>query len=149
MSLEAEIKSNTAAINRLADAVEKLLTLGHAPQSEKQQWLDSAPGTVAPESVKNSPPPVVEFEAPTADPSAREALARSQPGAENAAKPPTLEDIKKALMATAAKFDAVTGTAKSKAILSRFGAVKLSQVPVESYAEFIALCESVAAGGEV
>ena len=60
----------------------------------------------------------------------------------------TLEDIKKALMATAAKFEAVEGTAKSKAILSRFGAQKLSQVPVESYAEFVALCETVAAGGE-
>lgn len=143
MSLESEIKSNTAAINRLADAVEKLLTLGHAAPSEKQQWLDSPPGTAAPQSVVT--PPKSEAREPAAESAAPQASAPSSTGA----APLTLEDIKKALMATAAKFDAVTGTAKSKAILSRFGAVKLSQVPMEAYAEFIALCESVAAGGEV
>lgn len=127
MSLESEIKALTGAMTRLAEGVEKLLTLGHAAPSEKQQWLDSAPGTAAPQSVVTPP--------------------KSAPSSTGAA-PLTLEDIKKALMATAAKFEAVEGTAKSKAILSRFGAQKLSQVPVESYAEFVALCETVAAGGE-
>lgn len=156
MSLESEIKSNTAAINRLADAVEKLLTLGHAPQSEKQQWLDSAPGTVAPESVKNSPKATAAelikgyggTPAQVADAGVLIPLTQAESEVKDMAAPLTLDDIKKALMATAAKFDAVTGTAKSKAILSRFGAQKLSQVPVESYVEFVALCETVAAGGE-
>ena len=141
MSLESEIKNLTAAMTRLAEGVEKLLTLGAAAPSEKQQWLDSTPGTAAPQNVVN--PPATEKATPAE-------LVKGYGGtAEQTAAALTLEDIKKALMATAAKFDAVTGTAKSKAILSRFGAQKLSQVPVESYAEFVALCESVAAGGEV
>lgn len=142
MSLESEIKNLTGAMTRLAEGVEKLLTLGHAAPSEKQQWLDSAPGTAAPQSVVT--PPKSEAREPAAESAAPQASAPSSTGA----APLTLEDIKKALMATAAKFEAVEGTAKSKAILSRFGAQKLSQVPVESYAEFVALCETVAAGGE-
>ena len=137
MSLESEIKNLTAAMTRLAEGVEKLLTLGAAAPSEKQQGLDSPPGTAAPQSVKN--PPKAET---------KQEIAAQAPALQQTAAALTLDDIKKALMATAAKFDTAEGTTKSKAILSRFGAMKLSQVPAESYAEFIELCESVAAGGE-
>jgi len=155
MSLESEIKNLTGAMTRLAEGVEKLLSLGHAPQSEKQQWLDSAPGTAAPASVTLRNDEVLpggmhkdaQFVPLKATPAE---LTKGYGGtAQHTAAALTLEDIKKALMATAAKFDAVTGTAKSKAILQRFGAQKLSQVAADNYAEFIALCETVAAGGEV
>jgi hypothetical protein len=143
MSLESEIKALTGAMTRLAESVESLLKLDAAAPSEKQQWLDSAPGTAAPQSV------VAPRKSEAREPAATsETTQASAPGSTGAA-PLSLEDIKKALMATAAKFDAVTGTAKSKAILQRFGAQKLSQVAVDNYAEFIELCESVAAGGEV
>ena len=144
MSLEAEIKNLCIAMTRLAEGVEKLLTLGHAP-SEKQQWLDPPPGTAAPQSVVA--PPKTETVTIRNDEPLPGGAMETPPIQVNTAL--TLDDIKKALMGTAAKFDVATGTAKSKAILACFGAQKLSQVAPENYAEFIELCQSVAAGGEV
>jgi hypothetical protein len=128
MSLETEIKALTGAMTRLAEGVEKLLGA---------QGKDSTPAPKA--ETKQE----VAAQAPALQQTADVAQVT------HSAAALTLEDIKKALMATAAKFDAVTGTAKSKAILQRFGAAKLSQVHEDAYGQFIELCEIVAAGGEV
>jgi len=135
MSLESEIKNLTGAMTRLAEAMEAQMGQRPLSAANSAQGL-GAQSTAAPQSVVTPPAET------------KQEIAAQAPALQQTAAALTLEDIKKALMATAAKFDAVTGTAKSKAILSRFGAQKLSQVPVESYAEFVALCESVAAGGE-
>lgn len=138
MSLESEIKALTGAMTRLAEGVEKLLPLG-------AQGKDTPSEKYAPP--QNELPHAATLSVVTAQ--QVEQLVQDVAQVTHSTAALTLEDIKKALMATAAKFDAVTGTALSKAILSRFGAQKLSQVAADNYAEFIALCEIVAAGGEV
>ena len=135
MSLESEIKALTGAMTRLAESVESLLKLDAAAPTEKY-----APP-------QNELPHAATLPVVTAQ--QVEQLVQDVAQVTHSAAALTLEDIKKALMATAAKFDAVTGTAKSKAILQRFGAAKLSQVHEDAYGQFIELCESVAAGGEV
>lgn len=121
MSLEIEIKALTAALNRVAD----LMSVG-----TKQE-------TVTP--TKSQAPE------PAATSQAEETSTTKGVGAAVL----VLEDIKKAMMAMSANFPIAEGTAKSKAVLGRYGAVKLSQVSIDDYAEFIELCESVGAGGEV
>lgn len=129
MSLETEIKNLTAAVNRLTDAME--VQSGSRPLPAANAGVEFAEKAAAHAAeVTKAATPIREV-------------------TEEATKPLALEDIKKAMMAMSAKFDIAAGTAKSKAILSRFGAQKLSQVPAEAYVEFVALCESVGAGGEV
>lgn len=136
MPLETEIKTLAAAVSRLADGVEKLLSHGAAPAFISGA-TDKAPPQV------QTPTPAEAVAAIPADTKSAEVKPLALED-----KPLALEDIKKAMMAMSTKFPIADGVGKSKEILSRYGAVKLSQVPERCYAEFIALCDSVAAGGD-
>ena len=147
MSLESEIKNLTAAVTRLAEGVEKLLSISQpsAAPDEKTTWLNSPPGTPAPESVKN--PRKSEAREPAPASETQEASAPSSAGA--GLVEPTFDDAKKAFLAIAQKFGAVDGTAKSRDVLSRFGVPNLKALPVEQYPDFIELCNTAVAGGGV
>ena len=141
MSLESEIKNLTASLTRLAEGVEKLLTLSQpstaaAPERKTNHNVDGA--KIERKSEAAEPTPASE---------AQEASEASSGGTEVVA--PTFDDAKKAFLAIAQKFGAVEGTAKSREVLQRYGIPNLKALPVEQYGEFIELCGVVVAGGEV
>lgn len=139
MSLESNIQNLSDAIHRLAEGVEKLLSISQpstaaAPTPRKTNTnVDDAKieqlAAEVLESVEDLPTPLeAELEA-TAH--------------------PTFDDAKKAFLAIAQKFGAVEGTAKSREVLQRYGIPNLKALPVEQYPDFIELCDHVVAGGEV
>ena len=147
MSLESEIKNLTVAVNRLAEGVEKLLSISQPIEMHGADPVDmrlnSAIGTSAPESVKN--PRKSEAREPAPASETQEASAPSSAGA--GPVEPTFDDAKKAFLAIAQKFGAVEGTAKSREVLQRYGIPNLKALPVEQYPDFIELCDHVVAGG--
>ena len=153
MSLESEIKNLTGAMTRLAEGVEKLLSISQPTtmsRDAKQDWLKSPPGTVAPESVKN--PPTAKIEAIATEVldavAKQEIAAQAEPLVQTAAAAPTFDDAKKAFLAIAQKYGAVEGTRLSKDVLSRYGVPNLKALGAEQYGDFIELCGTVVAGGE-
>jgi len=136
MSLESEIKNLTAAVTRLAEGVEKLLSISQ------------------PSAAPNFSPKIERIATEVLDAAAKQELATQAPALEQTAEPsnaaaPTFDDAKKAFLAIAQKFGAVDGTAKSRDVLSRFGVPNLKALPVEQYPDFIELCNTAVAGGGV
>ena len=156
MSLESEIKNLTGAMTRLAEGVEKLLSISQPTtmsRDAKQDWLKSPPGTVAPESVKNPPTATIEaIAAEVLDAVAKQEImlpAEVEHSIEvaQATAPPTFDDAKRAFLAIAQKYGAVEGTKLSKDVLSRYGVPNLKALSAEQYGDFIELCGTVVAGG--
>ena len=136
MSLETEIQNLTGALTRLAEGVEKLLSISQ------------------PSAAPNFSPKIERIATEVLDAAAKQELATQAPALEQTAEPsnaaaPTFDDAKKAFLAIAQKFGAVEGTAKSREVLQRYGIPNLKALPVEQYPDFIELCNTVVAGGEV
>lgn len=141
MSLEAEIQNLTGAMTRLAEGVEKLLSI-------------SQPGPATPPRKTNSNVDGAKIEKLAAEvlESVAEKLPPETPDPTEpsvGAAPPTFDDAKRAFLAIAQKYGAVEGTKLSKDVLSRYGVPNLKALPVEQYGDFIELCGTVVAGGEV
>ena len=141
MSLEAEIKNLTGAMTRLAEGVEKLLSI-------------SQPSAAATPRKTNNNVDGAKIEAAAVE--VLDAVAEQLPAevehsieVAQATAPPTFDDAKRAFLAIAQKFGAVEGTAKSREVLQRYGVPNLKALGAEQYGEFIELCDSVVAGGEV
>lgn len=136
MSLESEIKNLTAAMTRLAEGVEKLLSISQpstaAAPTPRKTNVDGAKIEKAAAEVETAVAATSALE-PTATPEAADA--------------PTFDDAKKAFLAIAQKFGAVDGTAKSREVLQRYGVPNLKALLVEQYPDFIELCDHVVAGG--
>ena len=137
MSLESEIKNLTAAMTRLAEGVEKLLSISQpstaaapTPRKTNTNVDDAKIEQLAAEvlkSVEDLPTPLeAELEATAL---------------------PTFEDAKRAFLAIAQKYGAVEGTTQSKDVLARYGVPNLKALKPELYGEFIELCDHVVAGG--
>lgn len=142
MSLEAEIKNLTGAMTRLAEGVEKLLSI-------------SQPGPAAPRKTNSNVDGAkietlaAEVEQAVAAQTALPAEVEHSIEVAQATTLPTFDDAKRAFLAIAQKYGAVEGTKLSKDVLSRYGVPNLKALPVEQYADFIELCGTVVAGGEV
>lgn len=136
MSLETEIQNLTGALTRLAEGVEKLLSISQ------------------PSAAPNFSPKIERIATEVLDAAAKQELATQAPALEQTAEPsnaaaPTFDDAKKAFLAIAQKFGAVDGTAKSREVLQRYGIPNLKALPVEQYPDFIELCNTAVAGGGV
>ena len=136
MSLETEIQNLTGALTRLAEGVEKLLSISQ------------------PSAAPNFSPKIERIATEVLDAAAKQELATQAPALEQTAEPsnaaaPTFDDAKKAFLAIAQKFGAVDGTAKSREVLQRYGVPNLKALPVEQYPDFIELCNTAVAGGGV
>lgn len=146
MSLESEIKNLTGAMTRLAEGVEKLLSISQPsaapPVGARDTLVVDFPNDKPLEGgAINSPAVVTKQEiAAKAEPLVQTATAEAAP---------TFDDAKRAFLAIAQKYGAVEGTAKSREVLQRYGIPNLKALPVEQYPDFIELCNTVVAGGEV
>ena len=139
MSLESNIQNLSDAIHRLAEGVEKLLSISQpstaaapTPRKTNTNVDDAKIEQLAAEVLKS-----VE-DLPTPLEAELEATAH-----------PTFEDAKRAFLAIAQKYGAVEGTTKSREVLQRYGIPNLKALPVEQYPDFIELCNTVVAGGGV
>lgn len=139
MSLESEIKNLTAAMTRLAEGVEKLLSISQpstaaAPTPRKTNT--NVDGTAKSREVQQAVAEQLPAEVEHSIEVAKATVA-------------TFDDAKKAFLAIAQKFGAVEGTTKSREVLQRYGIPNLKALPVEQYPDFIELCNTVVAGGGV
>lgn len=163
MSLEAEIKNLTGAMTRLAEGVEKLLSISQPGPAAPRKTNSNVDGakieTLAAEVLESvgKATPAELAKGYGGSPAQVDAVRAEQLPAEvehsievaQATTLPTFDDAKRAFLAIAQKYGAVEGTKLSKDVLSRYGVPNLKALPVEQYADFIELCGTVVAGGEV
>ena len=143
MSLESEIKNLTAAMTRLAEGVEKLLSISQ-PSTAAAPTPRKTNTNVDDAKIEQLAAEVLESVKAAGETDTYDSVYAERGSPE----PRTFDDAKRAFLAIAQKFGAEKGTAKSKDVLARYGVPNLKALKSELYGEFIELCDHVVAGGE-
>lgn len=150
MSLEKDIRDLTAAILELAGVMREQVTVAipteiRSISAETEAWLNSPPGTAAPQSVrdpKRSPPEISTTRDAVAE---NVALADAEPEPP-AAAPLTFDAVKQVFLDIARGApDPMEGSRRSRAVLAKYGASKLKDVEEAKWPAFVEDCRAAAA----